>query len=398
MTRRPPRIPSIRSLASPRPSPGIALPKAWFRRRSSSRRIRIPRSPSRCAPCLKALQVLGAAAADFSRSGADSDSIEAAAAFHQCVIGDFRIIRRIGRGGMGIVYEAEQISLGRHVAVKVLPFAGMLDPRSLKRFENEVMAAANLDHPNIVDVYGVACEGGCHHYAMRLIDGPSLAEVIGELRRRRDSSEAYPVSFASDSLQIRRGRSNSAASGETGEHAYPLDAEIPADPRADPQSRLKTHRAESTQRLRALHQPASHFRTLAELGASVAEALDHAHQQGVVHRDVKPANLLLDSNGKPWITDFGLALVENNLAFTMTGEMLGTAPYMSPEQILAQRVLIDHRTDIYSLGVTLYELSTLLLPFDAADRNSLYSQIRSREPTAPASSTRPCPRTWRPSF
>ena len=99
------------------------------------------------------------------------------------VVGEFRIVREIGRGGMGVVYEAEQRSLGRRVALKVLPFAAMLDKKQLARFQNEARAAATLDHPNIVHVYSVGSERGVHFYAMQLIEGKSLAEVIGEIRK-----------------------------------------------------------------------------------------------------------------------------------------------------------------------------------------------------------------------
>src|SRR5262249_26136802 len=125
------------------------------------------------------------------------------------------------------------------------------------------------------------------------------------------------------------------------------------------------------------------FRRVAHLGMKAAEALEHAHQQGVIHRDIKPANLLVDVRGNLWITDFGLALFQSDMGLTMTGELLGTLRYMSPEQALGKRTLVDHRTDIYSLGVTLYELLTLRPAFDGSDRQELLQQITQADPVPP---------------
>ncbi len=126
----------------------------------------------------------------------------------------------------------------------------------------------------------------------------------------------------------------------------------------------------------------AYFRTIAELGIQAAKALDYAHEQGVIHRDIKPANLLLDETGRLWITDFGLAQLESDAGMTMTGDLVGTLRYMSPEQALAKRVVVDHRTDIYSLGVTLYELLALRPAFDGADRQKLLKQIAFDDPTS----------------
>ncbi len=249
-------------------------------------------------------------------------------------LGDFRLIREIGRGGMGIVYEAEQISLGRRVALKLLPFASALDPRQLQRFKNEAAAAAHLRNENIVAVHAVGCERGVHYYAMQFVEGQSLAELITEWKRPAQASPLVTTAAL---------------------------------------AKLSTQR-QSTRR--------SRFEWVAGLGKQAALALEHAHQMGVIHRDVKPSNLLLDTHGHLWITDFGLAHIANDGGLTMTGEMLGTLRYASPEQTLGRRGVVDHRSDIYSLGATLYELLTLRPPFDGRDRHELLQQIANSEPPA----------------
>jgi len=287
-------------------------------------------------------------------------------------IGEFRLLREIGRGGMGVVYEAYQTSLNRRIALKVLPFASAFDPKQLKRFENEAQAAAQLHHTNIVPVFAVGHERGVHYYAMQLIDGQSLADLIDELSRHEPSAPWRPA--------VSRDK---APPGDT-----PVAAEQPSN--LEP---LSLSRCDGGPETPALHHASftterstrrmSFFRRVAQLMQKAAEALEHAHQAGVVHRDIKPANLLLDVRGNLWITDFGLALFQSTTGLTMTGELLGTLRYMSPEQVSAKRNEVDHRTDIYSLGVTLYELLTLRPAFDGQDRNELLTQIALDDPPAP---------------
>jgi serine/threonine protein kinase/TolA-binding protein len=269
-------------------------------------------------------------------------------------LGDFRIVREVGRGGMGIVYEAEQISLGRRVALKVLPFAATMDPRQLQRFHNEARAAAGLHHTNIVPVYGVGCERGVHYYAMQFIDGRTLAALIAE--QRGDSPSAGPTVPEAE---------GAPAAATTVAPAAQATSAAPRDP--------------------------AYFRRVAEWGIQAAEALDCAHTLGVVHRDVKPANLLVDTSGRLWVTDFGLAQIQNDARLTQTGDLVGTLRYMSPEQALAKRVVIDHRTDIYSLGTTLYELLTLQPAYSGNDRHELLRQIAFEEPMPPRRVTRAVP-------
>ena len=260
------------------------------------------------------------------------------------LIGEYRIVREVGRGGMGVVYEAEQLSLSRRVALKVLPFAAVLDERQIQRFRNEALAAAQLDHPHIVDVYGVGCERSVHFYAMRFVEGHTLAEVIAELQTIRRAGDLPDV-----------------APAHAGDSTPALAA-------------LSTQRTTTDREF---------FRSVARIGIEVAEALDHAHQQGVIHRDVKPGNVIIDAAGKSWVTDFGLARVESGATLTMTGDLLGTLRYMSPEQALAKRVVVDHRTDVYSLGITLYELLTLQPAFRDDDRHELLRKISFEEPKPP---------------
>jgi serine/threonine protein kinase len=309
-------------------------------------------------------------------------------------LGDFRLVREIGRGGMGVVYEAEQISLGRTVALKVLPFAAMLDSRQLARFRNEARAAASLHHTNIVPVYFVGSERGVHFYAMQYIRGESLARIVEEIcRLEGPDSRGIHAAEPPDSVLLTLSREDEAsrrsvmptldepaippyAAGRTPQLPAPLHAprathHAPRSTLADVHAFLSTAHSTSNK---------TYFRNIAELGIQAAEALDYAHEQGVVHRDIKPANLLLDDTGRLWIADFGLARLESDAGMTMTGDLVGTLRYMSPEQALAKRVVVDHRTDIYSLGVTLYELLTLRPVFSGEDRHHLLRQITGEEP------------------
>jgi serine/threonine protein kinase len=281
-------------------------------------------------------------------------------------LGDYQLIREIGRGGMGIVYEAHQISLNRRVALKVLPFAAALDPKQLQRFKNEAQAAAQLHHNYIVPVYAVGAERGVHYYAMQYIEGQSLATMIRELRQQTSPRQIPAASSPANDLP------------STGPYG---GGETPS-PSAAAESPTQAVTVMSTERSA---RSARFYRRVAELGIRAAEALEHAHQEGVVHRDIKPANLLVDVRGNLWITDFGLALFHSDAGLTMTGELLGTLRYMSPEQAMGKRMLVDHRTDIYSLGVTLYELLTLTAVFDGHDRQELLNQIANDEPRPPRS-------------
>jgi serine/threonine protein kinase len=266
------------------------------------------------------------------------------------MLGDYRIIREIGRGGMGVVYEAEQLSLGRRVALKVLPSAASLEPRSRQRFQVEAQAAALLHHEHIVPVFGIGFDQGAHYYAMQLIEGRPLTKVIQEL-----TTKPLPEGSAKEA-------------GATDDHHPGIGLDRASPPRSAGHSSLSR----------------AHCRETARLGLQAAEALEHAHELGVIHRDIKPSNLLLDGRGNLWVADFGLArLPQEDPELTRTGDLVGTLRYMSPEQVRAERGEVDARTDLYSLGATLYELLTLRPAFDARDRQELVRRILHDEPVLP---------------
>lgn len=306
--------------------------------------------------CLDGLELVDRAAAGVL-SGAERDA-EPFPSTRQ--LGDFRILREIGRGGMGVVFEAEQVSLGRRVALKVLPFAAVLDQRRLQRFQNEARAAASLKHPNIVQAYWVGCERGVHFYAMEYVEGRNLAAVIDRLRQTAGRGLVTPAESLSEVAGLPPGAAGWPAST--------------AETERQPQAAISTERSD--------HRP-QFFRSVARLGVQAAEALEHAHQTGIVHRDVKPSNLMVDAGGHLWITDFGLAMTQTETNLTMSGDILGTLRYMSPEEVEAKHGVLDHRTDIYSLGVTLYELLTLQAAFPGKDRQRVMRQIVEEDPCPP---------------
>ena len=261
-------------------------------------------------------------------------------------LGDFRIIRQLGRGGMGVVYEAFQMSLARSVALKVLPFAAALDERHRKRFLVEAQSAAQLHHPNIVPVYAVGCERGTHYYAMQLIDGQPISAAVFD----------SPLQSTDKQLSDRGASTISSHQDAT----------------------FRGNKSFGS--LSSKNQTRDRNRTIAAMIADAADALDYAHSCGIVHRDIKPGNLLLDVTGKIWITDFGLAQIATNEQMTQTGDLLGTLRYMSPEQASGHRGVVDERSDVYSLGATLYELLTRKTMCQGSDRQEILHQILNSDP------------------
>ena len=262
-------------------------------------------------------------------------------------IGDYQIVQKIGQGGMGIVYEANQESLGRRVALKILPQHFADDEKFVERFKREARSAAKLHHTNIVPVFEVGQSNGTLYYAMQFIDGLPLDEVQQEVARIEQDGSTSSHSSVSKLIS----GSDSSSSGST------------------------------------FNRQKNYFKSVARLVASVADALDYAHKRSIVHRDVKPSNLILDTEGVVWLTDFGLAKTTDS-QITETGDFLGTARYMSPERFKGEG---DHRVDIYGLGVTLYEMITLRRPYDAANRIQLIEQIGTTEPRRPSEINRNIP-------
>ena len=285
-------------------------------------------------------------------------------------IGNFWIVRPIGRGGMGVVYEAMEEVLNRRVALKVLPSGALIDEMQIRRFKNEAAAAAQLVHPNIVPVYSANSDRGVHYYAMQLIDGQNIAEVIGSIRERISTEEKVKPNADTprDIGTTQRGTNapTTKSSKDSSSRKQLMEDDFAAA--------VSQHRhPQSCQRL---------FKSIAAIGRDAARAIHYAHDAGIVHRDIKPHNLMLDEKGKVWVTDFGLAQIRDNPVGTRTGDVLGTLKYMSPEQASGRKFLIDHRTDIYSLGVTLYELLTLKPAHSGSGAKELIRQISFEDPTS----------------
>ena len=266
------------------------------------------------------------------------------------MLGDFVLIREIGSGGMGIVFEAEQESLGRSVAIKVLPQHSLLDPDHLRRFRLEAQIAAGLLQTNIVPVFGVGEHEGFHYIVMQLIPGVGLDKIIARL-----------VSGTPDEEM--------GADGEDSAETGPHDAGA---------GLFMRHMRFVGNRLRPIGAP--YWKSVARAGLQAARALQYAHSRDTLHRDIKPANLLVDGSGTVWVTDFGVAKVMQDNDVTRTGDVVGTLRYMAPERFHGRT---DARSDIYSLGLTLYELLTLKPAFDAKDQSSLILHITQDEPAAP---------------
>jgi tetratricopeptide (TPR) repeat protein len=240
------------------------------------------------------------------------------------VLGDFRLLREIGRGGMGVVHEAVQISLDRRVALKVLPTGVALKPAALARFKREAMTAGRLAHPGIVEVYAVGSSDDTHYFAMELVKGTPLHQ----LRERPPS-----------------------CLGSVEATGYPWSR--------------------------------TQLSTLVRILAQVADALHHAHELGVVHRDVKPSNILVRDDGSAVLTDFGLAADETLPSLSHSGSFAGTPYYIAPERIRGKGGPADRRCDVFSLGATLYELVTLRRPFDGETTHAILSSILTDEPLDP---------------
>ncbi len=311
-------------------------------------------------------------------------------------LGDYTILREIARGGMGVVYEAVQQSLGRHVALKVLPWQAAGAREQLERFQLEARSAAKLHHTNIVPVFGIDESDGVHYYAMQFIRGQGLDAVIDELRRLRSGrpdpagqANASSTIAATVARELIGGPPTPVATAVADQTlAEPAGAGTPRPP--DSGSRpVDSGSGLTTQTELAGQHDRRYFRQVARLALQVADGLAYAHGQGVLHRDIKPSNLLVDTHGTVWITDFGLAKAEGSDGPTRTGDVLGTLRYMAPERFEGHS---DRRSDVYSLGATLYELLTLQPLFGDGNRAKLLDRIQHEPPASPRRLDRRVPR------
>ena len=254
----------------------------------------------------------------FMRSAPEpiSASTSAFRATEGGVLGEFKLLRLLGRGGMGEVWEAEQTSLDRRVALKLL-LPERVDQRGLDYFAREARAGGRLAHPGIVSVYGTGSDEGLHWIAMELVDGGcDLRHSLESLRE---------------------------------------EGELPKD----------------------------YYRDVAHFVAELADALEVAHTAGVIHRDLKPGNVLVTPEERPKLLDFGLAKLTDEMSISIAGDLVGTYFYMSPEQVAAKRAGLDHRTDIFSLGVMLYEMLTLVRPFEGDTTEQVANKILWDDPPSP---------------
>ena len=293
-------------------------------------------------------------------------------------LGDFRILREIGRGGMGIVYEAWQQSLARRVALKVLPTEGMgRSQKQVERFLREAKSAGRLHHTNIVPVFGVGQHDGIYYYVMQLIEGYGLDSLLEYYQSQRDQAGAETNNeMLLGNTLVSAGPSGQPTanltrwSSENTATFAPDDAE-PA-PIISPVSPAESDQDDEQPVLLSTNRLQLNWQQIATIGIQVADALHYAHEHGILHRDIKPANLLIDQEHNAWITDFGLAKAADNNNLTQTGDVVGTLRYMAPEQFEGN---CDAISEVYSLGITLYELAALQPAFGQESRMELIRHI-----------------------
>ena len=307
-------------------------------------------------------------------------------------LGDFRILREIGRGGMGIVYEAQQESLRRRVAVKVLPKSALLDAKHLKRFQREARTAAGLHHTNIVPVFGVGQQDDFQYYVMQYIEGVGLDRMLTRLERLGKIADGDQWGCIVRDLLDADSHASDARTNETEGHKTlaftPAEAALqPTKPvlhevtaAVDPPNVFKDEVPKPVAERTDARGFSSYWNYVAQIGVQVADALEYAHNKGVLHRDIKPANLIVDVQGIVWVADFGLAKALEQEHLSRTGDIMGTPAYMAPEQVQGRA---DCRSDLYSLGLTLYELLTLRSAFPQGDRALLLKRMATEEPTQP---------------
>jgi len=281
---------------------------------------------------------------------------------HAPKIEGYRITGVIGQGGMGIVYRAVQIKLNRTVALKVLPaMVGSASPSAVSRFRQEATAAGRLHHSNIVPIYDFGESRDAYYYAMELINGQPLNVLVRRLAMRKVATASHT---------------------ELAEVLHTVIRD-PSGTDAPPQTDWATTSGSSQSVTSSSGRGKPYYLQVARWMADAADALDHAHSQGIIHRDIKPANLIVATDGRIMVADFGLAKDSGQTSVTMTGSLMGTLRYMSPEQAMAKRVRTDHRTDVYSLGATMYELLCFQPAFTGQDDKEVLVAIIAKEPTPP---------------
>ena len=296
-------------------------------------------------------------------------------------LGDYQLVREIGRGGMGVVYEAQQTKLHRTVALKLLPKTSAQDQQSIERFQLEAQAAAKLQHPNIVPVFEVGEQEGWQFLAMQMVHGIGLDRVLDVIREHSylEQSDKLNQTRPSDDLKSQsiakqvvfaNWKTSSSGLQSSTTNSPAIDQDVQQLSRA-PDARARNF-----------------FNNVARLGFEISRAIEHAHRQGILHRDIKPSNLLLDHQGKVWVSDFGLAKsVDHDI--TKTGDIVGTLCYMAPERF---RGWADCRSDVYGIGITLFELATLSPAFKSHDRVKLIRSIIDQQPPRPSQLAHKIPR------
>jgi serine/threonine protein kinase/WD40 repeat protein len=306
-------------------------------------------------------------------------------------LGNYHILRRIGEGGMGVVYEAIQEGLGRHVALKVIRPEFLSDPGFLDRFRREAQAAAQLHHPHIVPVFDAGAHEGIPYFAMQYISGESLAAILEEVKRIRGRSAGDLAQNQATGPLPSPARSPDATVSQIAGRLLSGPVDVATPVHADSESTASAPRLQnravaparpedSGPSVTSLGDSSEYFRVIARLIAQAASALAFAHDRGILHRDVKPANLLLALDGHVWVGDFGLAKIVEGSDLSRSQDLAGTPRFMAPERFDGWS---DRRSDVYALGVTLYEMATLSPAFAARDRAQLIRQILDDEPTRP---------------
>lgn len=253
-------------------------------------------------------------------------------------LGEFRLLRRLGGGGMGVVYEAVQEPLGRTVALKLIRPEHLYFEQSRERFRRETEAVARLAHPGIVTIHTVGEAQGAPYFAMEMIHGATLDQALQQV------AGISPESLLGSDLRAAVLGASPPDGGRDPEHIDDLFA-------------------------------GTWVEACTRIALRMTEALSHAHGRGVLHRDIKPSNIAVTLEGRVVLLDFGLAGIDDNLRMTSAGSTLGSVLYMAPEQLAGRNEEIDERTDVYALGVTLYELLALEPPFARADSTQTRAAI-----------------------